>query len=391
MPIPSGGLLVILVINRPPWDEREDSNQELRCFISNLQESFKKTNKVELKYLKEGVDILIIDHEKIFKPYTPSNVGLARKIGCDLALAWHSAGTIDSDWLSSTDADAILPLDYFDRIEKTDPSSKAICWPFSHMPSNDSSLDAACKMYVSHLHHYTLGLTYAKSPFNYHSLGSCISVRARAYAEVRGFPKRDAGEDFYMLNKLRKVGEIKRLTGQCISIATRESDRVPFGTGPAISMIVDSKVTPPEYKLYNPQCFAALKAVINSIPNLWGNTAEPLRDILEKQNLSADLAIAAEESLIKLGITKAIDHCLEHASSKTTFLKHFLIWFDAFRTLKFIHHLEDSHLPKILLRNYHNYLPLNWPIDIRQELSLDDLLAAHRKYFEWSTVESSHW
>ena len=148
---------------------------------------------------------------------------------------------------------------------------------------------------------------------------------------------------------------------------------------------------PVEYKLYHPQCFTALKAVINSIPKLWSDTAHPLRDILEKQKIPKELAIAAEESLIKLGIMKAIAHCREHASSNTTFFNHFLIWFDAFRTLKFIHNLGDDHLPKITLREYRNYLPSNWPINILQDLSLEDLLSAHRKHFDWKNMDSSHW
>ena len=391
LPKPSGNLLVILVINKPSWDQKKDSNQELRNLINNLEEPFNKNNNVEIKSLRYGVDVLVIDHEKIFGAHAKCNVGLARKIGFDLALAWYAAGKIESDWLLSTDADAILPPDYFKRIENIKSTCKAICWPFCHMPSNDNSIDTACKMYVLHMHHYALGLTYANSPYNYHSLGSCISVRARAYAEVRGFPKKDAGEDFYMLNKLSKVGNIHCETGQCISLATRESDRVPFGTGPAISAIVNSKVMPMEYKLYHPQCFTALKAVINSIPKLWSDTAHPLRDILEKQKIPKELAIAAEESLIKLGIMKAIAHCREHASSNTTFFNHFLIWFDAFRTLKFIHNLGDDHLPKITLGEYRNYLPSNWPINILQDLSLEDLLSAHRKHFDWKNMDSSHW
>jgi len=40
-------------------------------------------------------------------------VGLARKIGCDLALAWQSAGRIKSPWIHCTDADVELPSRYF--------------------------------------------------------------------------------------------------------------------------------------------------------------------------------------------------------------------------------------------------------------------------------------
>ncbi len=35
--------------------------------------------------------------------------------------------------------------------------------------------------------------------------GSSLGVLAPAYAEVRGFPRRQAGEDFYLLDKLAKT------------------------------------------------------------------------------------------------------------------------------------------------------------------------------------------
>jgi hypothetical protein len=34
-------------------------------------------------------------------------VGLARKIGCDIALSLYERGTLKSRWLHTTDADAI--------------------------------------------------------------------------------------------------------------------------------------------------------------------------------------------------------------------------------------------------------------------------------------------
>ena len=185
-----------------------------------------------------------------------------------------------------------------------------------------------------HMHHYVLGPLMPIRPITIIAWAAALVCELAPMQRFEDSPKR-CRRRFYMLNKLSKVGNIHYETGKCISLSTRESDRVPFGTGPAISAIVNSKVMPEEYKLYHPQCFTALKAVINSIPKLWSDTAHPLRDILEKQKIPKELAIAAEESLIKLGITKAIAHCREHASSNTTFFNHFLIWFDAFRTLKF--------------------------------------------------------
>ena len=52
LPKPSGNLLVILVINKPSWDQKKDSNQELRDLINNLEEPFNKNNHLEIKSLR---------------------------------------------------------------------------------------------------------------------------------------------------------------------------------------------------------------------------------------------------------------------------------------------------------------------------------------------------
>ena len=72
-------------------------------------------------------------------------------------------------------------------------------------------------------------------------MGSCLAVRPEAYAAVRGFPRKNAAEDFYVLDKLAKVGTIARLAGTPLLLEGRLSDRVPFGTGKALSDLVSKK------------------------------------------------------------------------------------------------------------------------------------------------------
>ena len=62
------------------------------------------------------------------------------------------------------------------------------------------------------LRYYVAGMKYARSHLtHFHTIGSTMAVRASYYAKVRGFPKREAGEDFYLLNKLAKVGTVLEL------------------------------------------------------------------------------------------------------------------------------------------------------------------------------------
>jgi hypothetical protein len=89
-----------------------------------------------------------------------------------------------------------------------------------------------------------------------------MAVHARAYAQVRGYPQRNAGEDFYLLNKLAKVDTIHRLGAPEITIQARASHRVPFGTGPALAKIPDRSNA---YLSYAPASFELLQEVLHGI------------------------------------------------------------------------------------------------------------------------------
>ncbi|MEM9865782.1 MAG: glycosyltransferase [Myxococcota bacterium] len=156
-------------------------------------------------------------------------VGGARRVGLDLAARAFAEGRVAGPWLYTTDADAQLPPDYFQHEHR---SGAAMVFPFIHAP-----LDEAIASYELYLRHYVAGLQHARSPYAFHTVGSTIAVRAAAYAAVRGMPRRAAAEDFYFLNKVRKVGPVLSLQGAPIVLSSRASRRVPFGTGPAVARL----------------------------------------------------------------------------------------------------------------------------------------------------------
>src|SRR4029453_17325557 len=120
-------------------------------------------------------------------------VGLARKIGNDIALRLHAAGRLSSPWLHNTDADTILPNDYFDQTRPLAPDGNAAAlYFFEHRFSEDAALALAARLYEISLRYYTLGLAWAGSPYAYQAMGSCLAVRPDAYASVHGFPRRNA-------------------------------------------------------------------------------------------------------------------------------------------------------------------------------------------------------
>ena len=276
-------------------------------------------------------------------------VGLARKIGCDVALSLHAAGRVASDWIHTTDADTLLANDYFDQIEPipADRNAAAVYF-FEHRFSADETLGLAARLYEISLRYYTLGLAWAGSPYAYEAMGSCLAIRPGAYAAVRGFPKRNAAEDFYILNKLAKVGTVARLAGTPLLLDGRISDRVPFGTGKALSQLVTRKRGLSTFRLFHPAVFAHLSAwlqILRTIADTGGRVDLALEQ-LPRGNpfFLSDVLLG---SLERMGAFAAMREAIERSSDGPTMLRHFHTWFDAFRTLKLVHALRDGGLPSL--------------------------------------------
>jgi len=377
--------LVILVINRPDSNPSVESNSSLRSAIDNLSVSNRKANgQYPIYHLSSSVDLFCYDLEKISGPIPAAQgVGLARKIGCDIALLWQSQGAISTEWICSTDADAILPLDYFSRLENIEGSVAAV-FPFAHVPGISEDINRATALYEVRLHQYVLGLLYAKSPYAYHTLGSCIAVKGRHYAEVRGYPKRSGGEDFYLLNKLAKLGPIASLTGECISLQSRASHRVPFGTGPAIRKIIDANCGDESILFYHPRSFEILRALLAVVDQLQKQELEELPQLLHSEGLCEELAQTAAETLLTMGIAKAISHCRKQGKSEEQFLRQFHQWFDGFRTLKFLHGIRDEALPMQKLASLFNLQPTLFPASMKNGKDIEALRYAIRRQWQWS-------
>ena len=383
--------VAILVLNRPDSDPQQQANQALRACVQALAPSRALPELANNYELTANSCLYLHDTESLLGPLpTDQAVGMARKIGCDIAWQWIADGAISSDWIHSSDADACLPGDYFERLDNGTHDAIAANYPFVHVPGQDQACNAATALYELRLHHYVLGLEYASSPYAHHSLGSCLAVRAEAYAQVRGFPKRAAGEDFYLLNKLAKLGSISALTGECIQLQSRQSQRVPFGTGPAVARILQADTAGDAALFYHPQCFVALRALLCAIPTLYAAPAATLAEQLQAHAIEETLALSSERALLEMGLADALQHCRRQGKSPRQYLRHFHQWFDALRTLKFIHALRDAGLPQLSLHDLAAQQPRLWPGDSAvQEAS--QLRGAIHAHWRWSTRDPGHW
>ncbi|MEM8662013.1 MAG: hypothetical protein AAGF35_14105, partial [Pseudomonadota bacterium] len=266
LPKGHGRSLVIVVINHPDTQANSQINDTLRRAINGLAPAANTEPQLAIKQLNSYTDLYVHDLDNISGPIPASQgVGLARKIGCDIAFTWIQNGSISSKWICSGDADTVYPADYFMQLANVPGDRVAAVYPFRHVPGGEPACDAATAFYELRLHHYRLGLEYAASPYAMHTLGSALAVKAISYAQVRGFPKRSGGEDFYLLNKLAKVGAIESLCGNTVDITSRISDRIPFGTGPAVRALCAADELNQQPLFYHPDCFLALRGFLQTI------------------------------------------------------------------------------------------------------------------------------
>jgi len=291
-------------------------------------------------------DLVVLDRNKNGYRLPPGHgVGLARKIGCDFALAALHKGMSNSPLIHMTDCDVRLPSDYFNV--RVPLSCAALTYRFSHEASGNHRVDNAHARYEAYLRYYVLGLRHAGSSYAFHTIGSCIAVTPTAYATVRGVPKRQAGEDFYLLNKLAKVGQVRTPSSAPLTIQARTSQRVPFGTGQATNDIIRNGST---YKIYNPKIFDLI--------GTWCTALEVINDT--SVHAASDNVLHRAEStlgfvdrwrlrtaLASIGASDALTIAAKQSPSPTIRQKWLVDWFDAFRTLKLVHALRDTGLPNI--------------------------------------------
>ncbi len=353
---PSGAVLIVVVLNAraDSTDEVHAANTAARDRLAReLPETAVLSEEPFIRAYRLEKGTLVLVDRALPGAFLPEGqgVGLARKIGNDLALRLSSLGRVTSPWLHNTDADTLLPRDYFVQTASLDHSATAAAvYFYAHRFEEDEDLALAGRLYEISLRYYVLGLAWAGSPYAYQSMGSCLAIPGAFYAAVRGFPKKNAAEDFYVLDKLAKTGTIARLSGAPLTLEGRLSDRVPFGTGRALKDLVGKKRSLAGFRLYHPLVFAHLAAWLAVLDRVaaTGNPARALETLPPSgQFFRTDLL---REALEKLGAGAAIAEARARSSDAATLRRHLHTWFDAFRTLKLVHALRDGGLPSLAWR-----------------------------------------
>ena len=139
-----------------------------------------------------------------------AGAGMARKIGMDEVVRRFNALNRPEGIIISTDADCLFSPNYLQRIEfvfAKDKSCFATTLNFKHRVDEmaDPKQRHGIRLYEDYLHYYKKALDFAGFPDSIYTIGSAFAVRAGAYVKQGGMNRRQAGEDFYFLNKLLKI------------------------------------------------------------------------------------------------------------------------------------------------------------------------------------------
>jgi len=340
LPVGGGVLAIVLVNDRD--DCGPDAIARTRAFHAGLLERYgpgRAAGGGATEHATAFGALLLMRRSADTRPLPArQGVGLARKIVCDVALSLAAGGQLETELIHVTDADAQLPSEYFERLAPRGGAPLSAVYPFVHV-GDDPTLRSATMLHELWLRHYVVGLQRAGSPYAMHTIGSTLAISTGAYAAVRGFPRRHGAEDFYLLNKAAKVGPVERLGGAPITLRDRASDRVPFGTGPAVQRIVAGEAV----AFHHPRCFELLAELLSGLRGLArdGGTEVELPSLL-CPSLSA---AHARRMVASTGIEGALPAALARPDVEAR-LRHLHDHFDALRTLKFVRGLREVGLPE---------------------------------------------
>jgi len=285
-----------------------------------------------------------------------AGVGTARKILMDEAVRRFSLLDRPDGIIACLDADAVVPPNYLEALVQHFQGARkskdaghmslppdACSIRFEHPLSGEEHAPEvydAIAQYELHLRYYLQSLRSTGYPYAYHTVGSSLAVRADVYCLEGGMNRRQAGEDFYFIQKLAQRGNYSECNTTCVMPSPRPSQRVPFGTGLAVSRMVDGDDA---LTTYHPEPFGMLRTLFDGVDDFqgardmgqaflsWNRTfPSPLDGFLEEQEFAP-----------------ALSEMRRHSASLPAFRKRFWRWFNMFRIMKFLHFARERGYPDV--------------------------------------------
>ncbi len=331
---PDCSVEIIVVVNAPAGSDKSISENN-KLTIKNIEE-WKRNNTNCFFRLYS----FIADTE----PFKDWGVGMARKTGMDEAVLRFDIINNPEGVILSLDADCTVEQNYLvsicDGLLKV--KERSACSIYFEHPLLDGDSTYNISKYITfyelHLRYYLQGIIHSGFPYSFHTVGSCVAVKALPYIRAGGMNRRQAGEDFYFIQKLVPSGGYFSLNSTTVYPSSRISSRVPFGTGASIGKLNNEKSN--TLLTYNLQAFEELRIFFGILEKSYNCSPAGL---IERYNLfpgAVKLYIAEEVFMDKLLEIKS------NTSGKESFIKRFYGWFNMFRIVKYLNYTHLNYFEK---------------------------------------------
>jgi hypothetical protein len=312
---------VFLLINTHIKD-----NEEL---IQSSLKNYQILKDTEDNYKSKHRQVNLLYHHFTTKK---SGVGHARKLLMDTAFRYfHSIGK--NGIIVNLDADTTVADNYIQTIYKhfdnhNDTEAGSIRYEHKILNENHPIID-----YELHLRYFINMQRLIHLPYGYQTVGSAMAVRSQAYAKEGGMNKKQAGEDFYFMHKYSKTLKLSEINDTVVFPSSRISDRVPFGTGRAIS---EASKESYEAMSYNYDSFLVIGEWI----------AKNLKVILNTSAISLNIIKSSSDTLNEflrsINAEDSISNIMRNSHNQSIRYKSFFAWFNAFQLMKSLHFLRDK-------------------------------------------------
>ena len=271
-------------------------------------------------------------------PRKHAGVGLARKIGMDLAIDHFHSNNNNSGLIISLDADCEVSENFFttiyDEFNKNEKLNATIHNFHHRVENDDKDIESAIRQYEMYLRYFSKMLKYTGFPYYYHTIGSAFAVSADAYVRVGGMGRQQGGEDFYFLQKVFQLGHIVELHETYVFPMARFSDRVPFGTGPALQKILDEPDR--KIKVYSKQSFFHLKSLFERKDGFFKKNENEITALL------LQLHPALQNFLTEVDFIDSLNDCNNNCSNLNSYRKRFFHHFNSFKIIKYLNYVHLS-------------------------------------------------
>ncbi len=316
-------VLVIVLIN-----ESEKVDEKVRTKNREIFAKIKNTNfeiETEVRYIK-GI------------PERLAGVGFARRTLMDEAICMFKkeydekfkvgkdiVEFMSEKFIFSLDSDCTVSENYFSAIEILESKNADFgVLSFAHKFSEEKEIKKAGILWEIFLRYWRDSLRVFSYKNAFYPIGSLFLFRATPYIVSMGMNVRQAGEDFYFLQKVISLARVVDIPIYVFPKA-EPSQRTPFGTGKEIHLYTSGKRERLE-KVWNFKSFEQIGEIITSTDDIfYGKTK------IETFKLFLDENQKYKDQLERIKI---------QSKTKEDFREKFERWFNPFKVFKFLRFTE---------------------------------------------------